>query len=314
MKLFALFFLLYLPIFGQNLNPPSKTVRFIYLVSKDRKLNPEYQKAIEVAAKSIQSWYKKQLNGYTFRLTTPIVQVLYSNKNADFFYTNPNGQDEDDWGYNNTFAEVERLIGAKHFDKNYVYVIYSDGPGNKGRGGSGVCIMPEDDLLGLIGKHPEQKDVKRWIAGLGHEGGHAFGLGHPKDTDKDADAIMWGGIYGKYPDKTYLTEEDKEILSENPFFFNDKGESIAGEDIEIDRYNYKNGKFIRNENSKTKVISWVEVTQTNKFYFSEKEEDEQFYFLKANDRNIEIKIPIQKGQSYISTDGGNSWRKFYMLE
>ena len=30
-----------------------------------------------------------------------------------------------------------------------------------------MTVLPEDDLLGLIGKHPTQKSIKRWIAGLG---------------------------------------------------------------------------------------------------------------------------------------------------
>ena len=106
-------------------------------------------------------------------------------------------------------------------------MIYSDGPGNKGRGGNGVTVLPEDDLLGLVGQHPTQKDVKRWIAGLGHELGHAFGLAHPQDTQKHADAIMWMGIYGKYPDQTYLTDEDKGILMKSPFFFRPNGEPVV---------------------------------------------------------------------------------------
>lgn len=301
--------------FSEANKPKPKTVRFIYMVSKDRKYNAQYEEAIAMAAKSIQAWYKKQMNGYTFKLNEPIVETIYSNKNADFFYSNPNGNDKDSWGYYNTLKEAERLIGVKHFDENYIYVIYSDGPGDKGRGGSGICIMPEDDLLGLIGKHPTQKEINRWIAGLGHEGGHAFGLPHPADTDKDNDAIMWAGIYGKYPDNTYLTQQDKEILSKSPFFFNDKDESILVSETELAKYIYTNGIFTRKESGENKTITWLENTKDKKSYpFTEKKVDTEYYYLKSINRNIEIKIPIQGGRSLLSTDSGKSWRNLYLLE
>ena len=75
-----------------------KSVRFVYLISKDRKHNPAYEKAIAMAAKDIQGWYKKQLNGFTFKLNEPIVEIAYSEKNADYFYSNPNGEDKKAWG------------------------------------------------------------------------------------------------------------------------------------------------------------------------------------------------------------------------
>ena len=52
---------------------------------------------------------------------------------------------------------------------------------------------------------------------MGHELGHALGLPHPRDTKKHYDALMWAGFYGKYPDRCYLTDEDKIILARNPF-------------------------------------------------------------------------------------------------
>ncbi len=299
---------------AQN-SPKDKSVRFIYLVSKDRKLNPAYQKGIEMAAKDIQGWYQKQL-GFTFRLNSPIVEVAYSDKKADYFYSNPNGDNKRAWGYNNTFEECKRLVGVKHFDPNYIWVIYSDGPGNAGMGGSGVCIMPEDDLLGLIGKHPQQPDINRWIAGLGHEAGHAFGLPHPKDTKKDADAIMWTGIYGgKYPDVCYLTAEDKEILSKSPFFFDKLGKPIAGELKQLMKFGYAQGVFTRYQNSKTKEITWEENTQEgNTFHFTEKNADKEFYYLKAKGRNIDIRIPLKGGRSGLSTNQGATWGTFQEMK
>ena len=124
-----------------------KSVRFVYLVSSDRPVREDFRHAIEHAAKNVQAWYSRQLGGPTFKLNEPVVEVVKSDKSADWFYSHRNG-DPDDWGFNNGLAEASRLIGAKHMDPKYVWVIYSDGPGNKGRGGSGVTVLPEDDLLG----------------------------------------------------------------------------------------------------------------------------------------------------------------------
>lgn len=292
-----------------------KTVRVIYLVSADRETNAEYAKAAEMAIRDIQTWYARQLNGVTFRLHEPVIEILKSDKNASWFYSNPRKSDKDNWGYENTFDEVKRLAGTRHFDPDNVWVIYSDGPGNKGRGGSGVCIMPEDDLLGLIGQHPEQKEINRWIAGLGHELGHAFGLPHPKDTKKDADAIMWSGIYGKYPDKTYLTAEDKEMLRKNPFFYDKSGTPVTGQSTEMAQYVYGNGRFKRLRNEKTKVISWEESTASGAlFRFTEVSSRGNIFELKAVDRQIQIRIPAAGGKGQISTDAGKSWRFFQDLQ
>jgi hypothetical protein len=267
-------------------------------------LNNSYLNGIKNAALSIQSFYKGQLNGTTFKLNDPIVEVIYSNKNANYFYTNPSHQDKDNWGYYNAFNEVKRLLGAKLDDPNYIWVIYSDGPGDKGRGGSGVCVMPEDDLLGLIGKHPTQGNINRWIGGGAHEIGHALGLNHPKDIVKHYKSIMWSGIYGFYPEGTYFTEDDKVILKNSPFITHAKTNKLV--------FNYRDGWF---ETDSTRPIEWVENKKddTIKFHFKLIEQKSTYYLIKSIDRSIIIKLPKQKGYSFISTDNGKSWSQWWEI-
>ena len=126
------------------------TVRFVYMVSADRTERADYLAAIGDAARSVQAFYAAQQDGLTFQLNEPAVEVVTSDKPAAWFYANPHGDAQDDWGFQNTLDEARRLLWAD-FDQDYVWVIYSDGPGDKGRGTNGVAVMPEDDLRGLTG-------------------------------------------------------------------------------------------------------------------------------------------------------------------
>lgn len=302
-------------VMGTQLGPPSvRCVRMIYLVSGDREVNPRYVSAIERAIVDLQAWYGKQLGGPSFRLYSPVVEVVKSDRPAGWFYSNRNGLNKDDWGFNNTLEEARRLCGAGLNDPKFVWVIYSDGPGNKGRGGNGVACLPEDDLLGLVGRHPTQKDKTRWIAGLGHELGHAFGLPHPSDTKKHANALMWTGIYGKYPDKAYLTAEDKKLLMKSPFFYHKNGKPVAERGKIVARYHYNGGVFERRKGNNTFV--WTESTANGAgaHSFEEEKTDAEYYFLKDAKRGFLIRLPINSGQSFLSTDKGKSWQPLYHVE
>lgn len=288
-----------------------RRVRVIYLVSSDREELPEYTAALEHAVRDLQQWYAKQLGGPTFRLSDPVVEVVKSEQKATWFYANPNGDRRDDWGFNNTLAEAKRLLGAKHNDAKFIWVLYSDGPGDKGRGGSGVCCLPEDDLLGLVGKHPTQKDKLRWIAGLGHEVGHAFGLPHPQDTEKYADALMWLGIYGKYPDKTYLTEDDKQILMRSPFFYHPDDRPVFELGKVVARYEYKGGAF--EQRAGAAPILWTESKADGAagFTFEELSRENGAIVIEDRGRNTRIRLPVAGGRCDLSTDGGKTWRPLY---
>lgn len=289
-----------------------KTVRVVYLVSKDRQIQTNYLAAVENAIRELRGWYARQLNGPTFKLHNPIVEVAHSSQPADWFYSHPNGENQDDWGFNNTLAEASRLLKARYNDPNYIWVIYSDGPGNKGRGGSGVTCLPEDDLLGLVGKHPTQKDPPRWVGGLGHELGHAFGLPHPADTERDADAIMWAGFYGKYPDKAYLTPQDKKILLRSPFFFTPDGKPVAGKETFTEKFAYAGGYFGKLAGEP----EWKEwkTESIDAFYFEETKRDSDTIWLKDPSRNLLIQLPVKGGASKISSDAGQTWHKLYDVQ
>lgn len=290
-----------------------RRVRIIYLVSRDRTENSEYTAALDYAIRNLQKWYGRQLGGPTFRLNDPVVEVVKSSRNADWFYSNTNGMDIDNWGFNNTLDEAKRLCGAKHNDSNYIWIIYSDGPGNKGRGGGGVACLPEDDLLGLVGKHQKDKNKLRWIAGLGHELGHAFGLPHPSDTKKDADAIMWTGIYGKYPDKTYLTKEDKRILMRSPFFYNPDDTPVLQKGHVIARYTYDGGAFV--QHTGTNPVYWSETKNGSdeNFTFEETRRDDGNIILFDISRGIALRLPIAGGAMYFSNDREKTWQLLYQV-
>jgi hypothetical protein len=292
-------------------NLQDKTVRVIYLVSRDRQVQTNYLRAIEHAVRDLQGWYGRQLNGPTFKLHNPVVEVAHSSKAAGWFYGHANGGNKDDWGFNNTLAEAAKLLKARYNDPHYVWVIYSDGPGNKGRGTSGVTCLPEDDLLGLVGQHPTQTDTNRWIGGLGHELGHAFGLPHPEDTVRDADAIMWAGFYGKYPQPCYLTADDKKILLQSPFFFKPSGEPARQADVFVEKYGYAGGYFGRLAN--TIPAQWKEgKTDSSETYtFKEVTRDGETILINDGSRKFSIRIPIKGGESLLSVDSGKSWQKLY---
>ncbi len=293
--------------------PALRRVRVVYLVSRDRDEDVEYTAAIEHAIRDLHKWYARQLGGPTFRLSDPVVEVVKSNRPADWFYGNPNGNHQDNWGYNNTFAEAKRLRGARHNDPMFVWVVYSDGPGNKGRGGSGVTCLPEDDLLGLVGKHPTQKDKLRWIAGLGHELGHAFGLPHPSDTKQHADAIMWAGIYGKYPDKTYLTDEDKRTLMHSPFFYHKDSTPVFQKGRVVVRYTYRGGAF--EQHAGKDPIYWTEtkIDSDASYTFEESRRDTEYIFLNDRSRGIAIRLPVKGGRSSFSNDSETTWQSLYQI-
>jgi hypothetical protein len=132
------------------------------------------------------------------------------------------------------FADVQTCAPVSYNSSEFTWVLYVDvvhacnTPGRLGAGTSGVTMLPRQDMDGLIGaRYLDDCGVEyrypptRYVGGLGHELGHAFGLPHPPGCDArlptcDENALMWLG-YIVYPN-TYLRPEEKQFLLTTPFF------------------------------------------------------------------------------------------------
>jgi hypothetical protein len=77
-------------------------------------MRADFQRAIEGAIRELQPWYKKRLNGLTFKLHDPVVEVVHSSRYAGRFYAHPNGPDKDDWGFGCALAEAYRERSTRH--------------------------------------------------------------------------------------------------------------------------------------------------------------------------------------------------------
>ena len=204
------------------------TVRLIYAAPSDREFRSDYRDAIQYAIVDLQSWYRQQTDGLTFSIYDTTPEQCQLSETADYY-------DQDTWP--KVLVGVQHCAPVQGHTSSFTWVVYADlervcgARGRLGAGGPGLTMLPREDLEGLIGKKlgyygvcgggPWPGPVTRWIGGLGHELGHAFGLLHPPGCDEgpppmcDHNALIASG-YGDYPD-SYLRHDDKEALLRSPF-------------------------------------------------------------------------------------------------
>ena len=204
------------------------TVRMIYAAPADREFRSDYRDAIRHAIVDLQSWFRQQTGGLTFSLYDATPEQCQLSETADYY-------DQDTWP--KVLVGVQHCAPVQGHTSSFTWVVYADlervcgARGRLGAGGPGLTMLPREDLEGLIGNKlgyygvcgggPWPGPVTRWIGGLGHELGHAFGLLHPPGCDEgpppmcDHNALIASG-YGDYPD-SYLRHDDKEALLRSPF-------------------------------------------------------------------------------------------------
>jgi hypothetical protein len=218
---------------GANATVSSKEVRVVYLVPSDRTIRQDYVSGIQSAIAHLQAFYQGQLgSGFAFSLHTPIVEVFQTSHAASFYSTGNNATQIGFW--TSVLGDGFALSGGGFNDPNNRWIYYVDADPTCGQvtgGTSGVALLPANDLRGLtgqsnvppcVGQPPDLNGPCRWVGGLGHELGHAFGLPHPPGCDQGtcsefaAHSLMYLG-YIDYPN-TYFLDDDKSALLATGFF------------------------------------------------------------------------------------------------
>jgi hypothetical protein len=213
-------------------------VNLVYLVPSDKAVKQNYVSAMNTAIASLIQWYSVQTTNHkTFQASTPAVIVVPLPHDSNYYANNPRPAIFTQF-WDNVLGDAFPLTGGRFNDPQNVWAYYIDADPicNEcgGCGTSGILLVSANDLRGLAGETDKFTDpcnpsvkpfpyaVNRWIGGLGHELGHAFGLPHPPGCDAgektcDSAALMWAG-YASYPN-TFLRADEKSVLLNSPFFF-----------------------------------------------------------------------------------------------
>jgi hypothetical protein len=77
-------------------------------------------------------------------------------------------------------------------------------------------------------------------------------------------------------------------------------------------FKYQEGRF---EGSGKINSDWIEYKANNniKYYFKLQAISDNHLIIKSNDRDLLLKFPLNKGQSYISIDKGRTWQNWWQL-
>jgi hypothetical protein len=189
--------------------PPTGTIRVFYLHPADVPFEQRYPDGIGNVMLEAQAFFQEQL-GKTFRLNDPIVEVVQGEQERSWYENTPNGGDKYWWSATNAQQEIARRFDLTIPDPRWIVVseVSAEGEGAGGGALGGWVLLPGHDADGGAG-YPADK--ARWVGGMVHELGHAFGLPDSVSTDG---TCMSASFYG-FPDCNFTQSQKDTMLNGN---------------------------------------------------------------------------------------------------
>jgi hypothetical protein len=188
-------------------DPPTGTVRVFYLRPSDVPFDQRYPNGVGNVMLDAQELFQQQL-GKSFRLNTPIVETVVGEHVRSWYENTANGGDKYWWAVFNMRDEVMRRFNLRNPDSRWLIVdeISAEGDGAGGGASLGWVLLPGHDADGAAG-YPA--NTARWVGGMVHELGHAFGL--PDSTSTDG-TCMSASFYS-WPNCTFTQSQKDGMLN-----------------------------------------------------------------------------------------------------
>ena len=211
-------------------NPIEKSVRVVWLIPTDAEHDAASEKLIADAMRKTQQYFKEQLNGKTFALNDPVVEIMYSNEDSDYYAeTNPYGMTDAEaeataekleWGNFYKVANVQlnghlALMGRRDDISGYKWVLFT----GVEQTNQPITLAPfgkkMDSVVSLFGKN----DIEALQSGatkaiteavIAHEIGHGFYVDHTTDSG----SIMQGVAHYDLKKHDFLESEKNVILTD----------------------------------------------------------------------------------------------------
>jgi hypothetical protein len=176
-----------------------------YLRPSDVPFDQKYPDGIGQVMIEAQTFYKQQL-GKTFKLNDPIVEVVVGEHVQSWYENTPAGGEKYWWSATNAEEEIWRRFKLPDNRWMGVSEVSAEGDGAGGGAMGGWVLLCGHDADG--GKnYPAEK--ARWVGGMVHELGHAFGL--PDSTSTDGTCLS--ASFYNWPNCTFTQSQKDQMLN-----------------------------------------------------------------------------------------------------
>lgn len=148
---------------GRAVNRQTPVVRILYLCPSNIAPRGMFSITAGNAAIHLQRWLHEQMgDNNSFALHQSLVETVILPHTANWYATNPNGEERRMWYWLNVTQDVFATTAARYNDPFNIWILYvdADNAGSAVGAFAGVAILPRHDVSGLLGVSAEP--IYRW--------------------------------------------------------------------------------------------------------------------------------------------------------